>query len=215
MTDETAGRRTKPRFGSHLTLLALLFGVTITTMTLREIALGKAEMAAAEEAVSRSAWTDAIWHSRAAAEAYVPGGPWVERGLQQLDVIGKDAATRGDRSTALLAFGAMRTAALATRAPASSNADWRSVAEDGLARLAASDPAIQRSDAWAGALRSDLSDPSLPSKWVLGALSCSVLAVLLGLASRGAHAWRRSETSIPSILIGLGVATYAITLLLS
>jgi hypothetical protein len=215
MTGETAGCPTRPRLGPHLPLLAVLFGVVITTMTLRELALGKAEVAAAEEAVTRSAWTDAIWHSRAAAEAFVPGSPWVDRGLQQLDTIGRNAATRGDRSTALLAYGAMRTAVLATHAPAISKAAWRSVAEDGLAHLAASDPEIQRSDAWASALRSDLAEPSLPSQWVLAALSCSLLAVLLGLASRGANAWRSSETPIASIVIGLGVATYAIALLLS
>jgi hypothetical protein len=215
MTHQAAGFRTRLRLGPHLPLLALLFVAATATMTLRELAIGKAEMAAADEAFTRSAWTDAIGHARAAAEAFVPGGPWVDRGMQRLDAIGKDAAIRGDRSTALLAYGAMRTAALATRAPGSPSADWRPVAEDGLARLAASDPEIQRSDAWASAARSDLSDPSLPSQWVLGALSCSVLAVLLGLASLGASAWKSSDTSVARILIGFGAATYAISLLLS
>ncbi len=215
MTRQATGTGTSPGLRPHLPLLGLLFVAITTTLTLRELAIGKAEIAATDEAVTRSAWPDAIGHARAAAEAFVPGGPWVDRGLQRLDAMGKDAATRGDRSTALLAYGAMRTAVLATHTPTTPNADWRATAEDGLARLAASDPELQRSDAWASALRSDLGGPLLPSKWVLGSLSCSLLAVLFGLASLASSAWRSSETSVARILIGLGVATYTISLLLS
>jgi hypothetical protein len=195
--------------------LAVLLAAVTTATALREATIGKAEIVAAEDAVTRSAWPDAIWHARAAAEAYVPGGPWVGQGLQKLDDIGRDAAIRGDRTVALLAYGAMRTSALATHSPVAPNTHWRSVAEDALARLAASDPEIAHSQEWARAARADLNDPSLPSLWVLGALSCSLLGILLGLASLGGAGRLSSSASIAKIGITLGFAAYAAILLLS
>jgi|GEM_PF-1740375 hypothetical protein len=210
-----AGTLGRPQLGAPLALLAALLAAVTIAASLRELAIGKAEIAAAEDAVTRSAWTDAIGHARAAAEAYVPGGPWVERGLQRLDDIGRDAAIRGDRTVALLAYGAMRTSALATHSPVAPNTHWRSVAEDALARLAASDPEMAHSQEWARAARADLDDPSLPPLWVLGALSCSLLGILVGLAALGAAGRLSSGASVAKIGITLGFAAYAAILLLS
>jgi hypothetical protein len=199
-----------------LALLVVLLAAVTTATSLREVAIGKAEMAAAEDAVTRSAWTDAIGHARAAAEAYVPGGPWVERALQRLDDIGRDAAIRGDRPVALLAYGAMRTSAIAAHSPVAPNRHWRSVAEDALTRLAASDPEMPHSPEWARAARADLDDAnaSLPPLWVLASLSCSLFGVLVGLASLGAGRLS-SGASLAKIGITLGFAAYAAILLLS
>jgi hypothetical protein len=207
----------RPRLGAGLSLalLAVLLAAVTAAAVLREAALGKAEIAAAEDAATRSAWTDAIWHARAAAEAFVPGGAWVEQGMQRLDAIGHDAAIRGDRTVALLAYGAMRTSALSTRSPMTPNTHWRSVAEDALARLAASDPEAVHSEAWATAARADLDDSRLPPLWALGGLSCSLLGILVGLASLAGPARLSSSAAIARVWIAVGFAAYAAVLLLS
>ncbi len=215
MTRPLAAGTLGRQLGAPLALLAVLLVAVTAATSLREVAIGKAEMAAAEEAMTRSAWTDAIGHARSAAEAFVPGGPWVEQGLQRLDDIGRDAAIRGDRKVALLAYGAMRTSALATHTLVAPNTHWRSVAEDALARLAASDPEIAHSQEWTRAARADLDDSSLPPLWVLGAMSCSLLGILVGLASLGAAGRLSSRASIAKIGITLGFAAYAAILLLS
>ena len=100
-------------------LAALVVVAAVAVLTAREIATGQSEVAAADAAAARSDWGEAIVHARAAAEALVPGSPWPERGWERLEAVGHDAEARGDDATALLAYGAMRAAALTTRAPGS------------------------------------------------------------------------------------------------
>ena len=78
---------------------------------------------------------EAIAHARDAAEAVVPGSPWPARGVARLEAIGHDAEARGDERTAVLAYGAMRAAAMATRAPLLGTDPWRALADEGLARV--------------------------------------------------------------------------------
>jgi hypothetical protein len=174
-------------------------------------------MAAAEDASSRAAWTEAIEHARAAAEAFVPGSPWPERGLEKLSSIGRDAMIRGDRRTALLAYGAIRSAALATRAPGSSNSRWQSLADDALVRLAASDANSARSQAqsydWPSAMRADLSESGMPATWVLAGLSASAFGILIAVAGlRGAK--RLGRRAFVAIIVA-GFAMYSGLTLLS
>jgi hypothetical protein len=123
---------------------AAIGGAVVVTMLAiaiaREAAVGRAEAAQADAAAARSDWPEAIGHARAAAQAYVPAASWAQQGLMRLRSIGEQAEARGDRDTALLAYGAMRTAALSV-APWPSRADWRSRADDGLARMGRSDSA--------------------------------------------------------------------------
>jgi len=199
----------------YAVVAALVLATVTATLALREVALGKAEMGAAEEAVARSAWTDAIWHARAAAETFVPGSPWPDRAMRRLDGIGRDATIRGDRGVALLAYGAVRTAALATRAPGASNTYWRSIAEEALARLAGSSADAPRSGEWASAMRADLVDPTMPSAWTLTALSVSVLAILLGLVRLAGTERQSVQGFVSRMIIATGFGIYAAVLLLS
>jgi hypothetical protein len=203
----------------NLALFALLLATVTTRFVLREIATGKAEMAAADDASTRAAWAEAIGHARAAAEAFVPGSPWPERGLARLDSIGHDATIRGDRRTALLAYGAVRSATLATRSPGSSNSHWRSLADDALIRLAASDPNSARSHAqsydWTSAMRADLSEPSRPAPWALAALSASVFGILVAIACLREAAWLGPRALVAKLVIVAGFAMYAVLTLLS
>jgi hypothetical protein len=199
----------------YAVVVALLLATVIATLALREVAIGKAEMGAVEDAVARSAWADAIGHARAAAETFVPGSPWPDRAMRRLDDIGRDATIRGDRGVALLAYGALRTAALATRAPGASNTYWRSIAEEALARLAGSGVNASPAGQWASAMRADLVDPTIPSVSALTALSVSALAILLGLVRLAGIGWPSSRVFVSRIVIATGFGIYAAVLLLS
>ncbi len=206
------GERTA--FGPNVALAALVLTSVIAVAAFREMALGKAEMAAAEEAVVRSDWPEAVWHARAAAEAFVPGSPWPERAMLRLQTIAHEAAIRGDRNVALLAYGALRTASLATRAPGATDVRWRLLAEDGLAQLAASPDAPQALES-ASAMRADLENAGLPSVWTFAALSVSVLTILVGLARLAVVAWLSPQALAAKVLVAAGFAMYAAVLLLS
>jgi hypothetical protein len=131
-----AARTTRATRASALIAAALVLSV-LAVAAAREASIGRSELAAANVATGRADWPAAIAHARAAAEAVAPGSSCPEEGLRRLEAIGHDAAARGDEETALLAYGAMRTAALATQSPWSSRGPWRARAEEGLAKVAA------------------------------------------------------------------------------
>ncbi len=118
-------------------IAAVVVASIVVVAAARESSLGSAELAQAQAAAAKADWPGAILHARAAAEAVAPASPWPERGLSRLEAIGKDAEARGDEETALLAYGALRAAAIGARSPWSSRSEWRSHAESGLARIAA------------------------------------------------------------------------------
>jgi hypothetical protein len=162
-----------------LALLAVL--AVLAVLGAREVAVGREAVAAADAAAARSDWREAIARARTAAEALAPGSPWPERGLRRLEAIGHDAEARGDDPTALLAYGAMRTATLETRAPGGWSDRWRQKAEAGLVRVATASKEVPRSRpaAMLDALRRD----DAPSSWRLLALSMSAAATLSALAA--------------------------------
>jgi hypothetical protein len=208
-----------------LTLAALVVVAVLAVLTAREIALGRSEVAAADDAAGRSDWWEAVVHARAAAEALVPGSPWPDRGRQRLEAIGRDAEARGDDATAMLAYAAMRAAALATRAPGSRSDRWRTRAEEGLARVAASrrDVGMPHTSEPAGvapehereSMLDALRENEPPPTWrmaLLAAAATSLLGGLAGLAWAGADASARSAR-IAQALAAAGIVAYAIVLL--
>jgi hypothetical protein len=163
-------------------LLAVLTVTTVVTvLTFREVSAGRDAVAAADAAAARSDWREAVAQARAAAEARAPGSPWPERGLRRLEAIGHDAEARGDDPIALLAYGAMRTAALETRALGGGSERWRQTAETGLGRVATASKEVPRPRpaAMLDALRRD----DAPSPWRLLALSLAAVATLSALAA--------------------------------
>jgi hypothetical protein len=198
------------------TLAVLAVAVLAAVLTGRELALGAAEVAASDAAAGRSDWTQAIAHARAAAEALAPGSPWPERGRARLEAIGHDAEGRGDDATALLAYGALRTAALATRAPFSNSPRVRAQAEEALARVASSsradanpaaDPTRPKGpDAMLDALRDDESPPT----WTLALLGASALAMLGGLAPLAWLDHDGGRARVAKVVAAIGFAVYAL-----
>jgi hypothetical protein len=168
--------------GRAATVLALLAVASVlAAATLREGSIAERESAAADAAAAKSDWSDAIAHARAAAEATVPGSPWPERGFRRLEATGHDAEARGDLDTALLAYGAMRTASLATRSLVSRNDDWRARAEGGLARVAAVHPEITGPRTSAQSMLDALEQSAAPAQGSFAAWSACAFATLAGL----------------------------------
>jgi hypothetical protein len=137
--------------------LAVIGGVAILGIAAaRQVSIGAREFAAADAAVSRGAWPDAVAHARAAAEASAPSSPWPDRAFRRLDSIAQGARARGDVPTARLAYAAMSAAAVAARSPWSGHAAWIDRASDALSRLEtdAAGPAVPAVPAQAAGFRS-------------------------------------------------------------
>jgi hypothetical protein len=195
-------------------MAALALAVTLGVLTAREFPIGREALGAAEVAAARSDWPEAVAQARTAAEALAPGSPWPDRGLRRLEAIGHDAEARGDDPTALLAYGAMRTAVLETRAAvgsmgaASRTERWRRTAEDGLGRVAASSKDAPR--ARAASVVASLHDERAPAAWKLTALAASALATLGGLTALallafGGASWRAERAARAVALVGFVV----------
>jgi hypothetical protein len=183
-------------------------------LTAREVALGGDEVAMADAAAAKSDWPLTIAHARAAAEAFVPGSPWPERGWQRLEAVGHDAEARGDDETALLAYGAMRTAALATRGPLSGWESRRAKADEGLARVGASvrDPTGPRAtvQSMLDALRSD----DTPSPWRLYVVAAAAIALVAGLARLAWLGPVARSARVAQAVAAAGLVAYAAAALL-
>jgi hypothetical protein len=190
-------------------LAALLMVVLVAIGTARQVRAGGAEVGLADLAASKSDWPVAIAHARAAAEAVAPGSPWPERGWLRLEAIGHDAEARGDDETALLAYAAMRAAAMATRGPLSGWTRRRAQAEDGLARVTASErnPTGQR--VTADGMLDSLHESEPPAMWLLCTLAVAALAMVGGL---GRLAWLGQEAGgarVAQTVAAAGLLTYA------
>jgi hypothetical protein len=167
----------------HAALLALLVTTSVLAVAAaRERSIAEREAAAADAAAARSDWLDAVGHARAAAEAMVPGSPWPDEGFRRLDATGHDAEARGDLETALLAYGAMRTASLATRSILPRNDAWRARAEGGLARVAAVHPEVTGPRITPQSMLDALEEAGAPAQATLAAWSACAFAALAGLA---------------------------------
>jgi hypothetical protein len=124
-------------------LAALVIAAVLVTAAAHECSVGARESALADAAAAKGDWLEAIAHARAAAEAMAPGSASPAQGFRRLDAIGRAAEERGDANTALLAYGAMRTAAIATATPSgllawrANGGEWRVRADEGLVRVAA------------------------------------------------------------------------------
>jgi hypothetical protein len=206
-------RRPGPEIGRAVAAVLLVVVTVVLVATAREASISHDEAVAADAAGARSDWPGAIAHARASAEAFVPGSSWPERSLRRLATIGHDAEARGDDATALLAYGAIRSAELATRVPGAKSARWRTEADERLARVAAAhtgtEPARQAADSMLEALRHD----DAPTDLALALLMASTLATLVAL---GWLAWLGSEGSgarVARAVAAAGLVAYAAVLL--
>jgi hypothetical protein len=197
-----------------LALVALGIVGVLAVATLCEVSIGRAEIAAADQATAEADWAGAIVHARAAAQAYVPGSPWPERGVLRLEAIARAAETRSDRDTALLAYGAIRTAALSTQALGWNASRWRLASEEGLSRLDA--PAdVSRLREPSRAIRDALQRDEMPQTWSLAAAGASVVAMLAGLARLLATDRPDGDARVAGAVVFAGFVGYTAVLWMS
>lgn len=195
--------------GRAAALAALLVVGVVAIGTARQLRTGSAEVELADAAASKSDWPMAIAHARAAAEALAPGSPWPERGWLRLEAIGHDAEARGDDETALLAYGAMRAGALATRGPLSGWVRRRAQAEEGLARVAASERSPTAQHVTSDVMLEALHESEPPATWLVVTLAAAALAMIGGL---GRLAWLGGEARgarVAQAVAAAGLLAYA------
>ena len=190
----------------HAIALVILSAATaVAVLTVREESAGRAAVASADAAAARSDWREAIAQARAAAEALAPGSPWPERGLRRLEAVGHDAEARGDDPIALLAYGAMRTAAIETRAPGTWSDRWRQSAEEGLVRVAAASREAPHPRA-GKVLEAQRAEP-VPPPWRLALLSIAVCSTFGALA---ALAWVEGASPMGRAAQGVAAAGFLV-----
>ena len=177
--------------------LLVVLGV-LTVGIVREIGEGSRALADCDAARERGDAFEAVAAALRAAEAVVPGSPHATAGYERLAEIARDAERRGDETTAASAWRAMRSASLATRALGVSTDNWRTMAEDGLVRVAAqtaratsaiAPTAIVPSEA---ALRAAFATDDTPSTFRFLALALGAL-VALAVALRALGALTRIQ----------------------
>ena len=195
-------------YGRGGAIAALVAVVVLATATVREVAVGRAEVAAADGAAAKGQWKDAVAHARAAAEARLPGSPWPDRGLDRLESLGHDAEVRGDDAVAILAYGALRTAVLSTRSGVGADGASFDAARDGLLRVASG----QRQQTLPPEVLDRIRHDRPPATWPLLVLGACILAMLAGLARL---AWPGPGARVAVAAVALGFAGYSLVMLTS
>lgn len=160
-----------------LTVALVLFALVAE----RTAARGARELRESDRAFDRGRLELAVQHARAAATAYVPGAEHVTLGYERLSAVAHGAERARDVELAMVAWRAMRAAAIESRHLWQPHADELREADHALARLRNG----------VGSTRSDV-DPAGPAGvplavlvgLVLGA-ACAALG-LLGLCAREA-----------------------------
>lgn len=103
----------------HLVLRILsalaLVGACVGAVSARVIWAGESEISASTQALRNADLHEATTRARRAAGWYAPGAPHVRVAYERLIVIATVAEGHGDRDLALLAWRAVRTAAIETR----------------------------------------------------------------------------------------------------
>jgi hypothetical protein len=92
-------------------VVALAFGV----LTLRVVMSGEAQLRASDEALRRGDAEAAVVHARRSAGWYAPGAPHVTLAYQRLEALARAAEEHRRIDVALLAWRAVRSAAIETR----------------------------------------------------------------------------------------------------
>ncbi|HXX69973.1 MAG TPA: hypothetical protein VEK07_22525 [Polyangiaceae bacterium] len=206
--------------------VALGFAMTLASVAVlasREATLGHEQLAAADRDAARGDWPDAIAHARAAARAQLPGSPWPARAARRLGELAHQAELRGDDDTALMAYGALRAAALSARAIGSNEASWRGAAEEGVARIAArrggsgsaTVPGVPEPEDHAASVRAALGTEDSPPTRTLAGLNAAAIAMvgaLSYLALGGPNPpWRAAARA----LFAGGLLIHAVVLLMN
>ena len=197
-------------------LVLLLVTLALAGITARAIQTGEREMDASDAAFDRGDVAAALAHARKAAVSYAPGAPHVSAAFGRMTAVAIGSEARGDSQTAILAWEAVRGAALETRHVVVARRADLDRADKNLARLltGASDRE-ERKRAYAALRR----DTAPRARWVAllfagFLLSFAGLAwiALRGISRSGELAPRPARLGVLLTVIGVvawSVAVYA------
>lgn len=137
---------------------------------------GRVALAAGDAAVARGDTAEAIASWRRAARWYAPGAPHVAGAYERLEALARRSEEAGDLSTALEAWRAIRSSALATRSFYVPYAERLAAANERIARLMArlegpdADPGKSEAERRDFHLSLLLRDPAPRTGWTILAL---------------------------------------------
>ncbi len=190
----------------------LLAIVALAAITARAVQTGEREMRLSDDAFNRGDVAAALAHARKAAVSYAPGAPHVSAAFRRMTAVAIGSEARGDSQNAVLAWEAVRGAALETRHVVVARRADLDRADKNLARLLAgtSDPE-ERQRAYAALRR----DTAPRARWVALLFGGFVLS-FAGLAWIAVRGISRSGTLIPraarlgAALTVLGVVAWTV-----
>jgi hypothetical protein len=203
--------------------VALVVGVVLGALYARVITSGERELSASTEGLRAGDAHEATVRARRAAGYYAPGAPHVGVAYVRLMAIAAKAEGLGDRDLALLAWRAVRTAAIETRWLVTPHADDLDRANRAIARLSAGAPRPPgtRSEPPAKIEREQLElltrDETPRAPWVVllvvafvAWLGGAAAMVRRGVSATGHVAWRRA---LPGLVVAAaGVAAWLVAI---
>jgi hypothetical protein len=195
-----------------LGVLVAAFGL-LTARVLRE---GERELRTAEALAAAGNLDEAIVHARRSASWYAPGAPHVPVAYAKLASIAQMAEGRGDAATALVAWRAVREAALSTRWIVVPHRDELAVANASIARLASKGnqppgARVRDPDELQQQLHQMLAQERHPrAPWVVTllagftAMTAGLVAMgLFGFTPKGEWNWKRMRVGAGAAVVGL------------
>jgi hypothetical protein len=203
----------------------VIAGVVIAALlalSLRIVFEGRSAMAEGDEAMARGQTRDAIAAWQSAARWYLPLAPHVDDAYERLTTLAAAARDKGDRTTALLAYRAIRSATLATKSLWTPHAGDLDAANEQIAQLSADDPDAATAggdtrDARVAFHRAQLAQ-SRPGGWPVGLAILGIVAWLAGagyLGTRGidsAGRPNRRPITIGTVIVVAGLGAWALGL---
>jgi hypothetical protein len=172
--------------------------VLLAALSWRVVSEGRSELLASDAAWQAGDVVGATFHARAAARAYVPFAPYVDRAYRKLYAIAEESEARGNREAALFAWRAVRAAAIGSRSFLTSHDRERSSADVSIARLsttlrAASQPPPRWSTGVSSRGQGAALAAAVPPKMGWGALVVAGAALwVAGAISLTRKAWDRA-----------------------
>ncbi|HEV7555387.1 MAG TPA: hypothetical protein VGO00_08040 [Kofleriaceae bacterium] len=121
-------------------VIAGIVVAALATMALRVVVDGRSALLDGDEALAKGNATDAIASWEAAARWYLPFAPHVDDAYERLTTLATKARAAKDPLTAIVAYRAIRSAAIATRSAWTPHAADLETANAAIAELAAVDP---------------------------------------------------------------------------
>jgi hypothetical protein len=203
-------------------VIAGIVVAALLALSLRIVLEGRSALADGDDAMMRGQTRDAIAAWQSAARWYLPLAPHVGDAYERLTTLATSARDKGDRTTALLAYRAIRSAALATKSLWTPHAGDLDAANEQIAQLSADDPDAAPAggdtrDARMAFHRAQLAG-SRPGGWAAGLAILGIVAWLTGFGYLGARGIdsagrpNRRRITVGTVIVVAGFGAWALGL---